>query len=103
MNGHAYRTEKMAISEMSNLERRLKDLLPSASISVLARRGRRLLVCRRHVGQNTVTVRWCQGEPYGLASHRNNYGGGPDETYQNADDVVRRIQEILVKGKTPFL
>ena len=91
----------MAIVEMSNLERRLKDLLPSATIEVsppAAEDG--YWFADVTWGENTVTVRWCQGEPYGLASRdRDNYGGGPDETYRNADDVVRRIQEILVKGQ----
>jgi len=90
----------MAAPEIRKLEKRLRDLLPSASIEVSPPAGEDgYWFVDVAWGENAVTVRWCKGEPFGVASRdRNSYGGGPDETYQNAEDVASRIQEILLSG-----
>ncbi len=90
----------MALSEIHKLEKRLRDLLPTASIEMSPPAdpdGYWFVDIGQ--GDNTVTVRWCKGEPFGMASRdRNSYGSGPDETYQNAEAAAVRIQGILLSG-----
>src|SRR5271166_6329959 len=90
----------MAVPEIRKLKRGLKDLLPGASVEVSPPAGEDgYWFVDVAWGENTVTVRWCEGEPFGVASRdRNSYGGGPDEIYRNAEEVALRIQEILLSG-----
>jgi len=90
----------LSTPEIRKLEKRFRDLLPSASVEVSPPTGEDgYWFVDVAWGENTVTVRWCKGEPFGLASRdRNSYGGGPDETYQNVEEVASKIQEILLTG-----